>query len=48
MSHTMLFPNVTIGLDLGDKQSRTYEVDAGGGCRGEGVVPTTSQDKQTE
>lgn len=47
MSHTAqhvptaLGPNVTIGLDLGDRMSRTYEVDAGGACLGEGAVPTT-------
>ena len=39
-SHNSL-PNVTIGLDLGDRMSRTYEVDAGGACLREGAVPTT-------
>jgi transposase len=41
MSHNALLPNVTIGLDLGDRMSRTYEVDAGGACLREGTVPTT-------
>jgi len=45
MSHTtergVLLPKVTIGLDLGDKTSRTYEVDAGGRCLREATVPTT-------
>ncbi len=40
MSHNSL-PNVTIGLDLGDRMSRTYEVDAGGVCLREATVPTT-------
>jgi len=38
---TTLVPNVTIGLDLGDRMSRTYEVDASGACLREGAVPTT-------
>lgn len=41
MSNTALLPNVTIGLDLGDRMSRTYEVDAGGTCLREGTVATT-------
>jgi transposase len=41
MSHNALLPNVTIGLDLGDRMSRTYEVDAGGACVREATVPTT-------
>jgi transposase len=41
MSHTALPSNVTIGLDLGDRMSRTYEVDAAGDCLCEGAVPTT-------
>jgi transposase len=41
MSHNALLPNVTIGLDLGYRMSRTYEVDAGGACLREGTVPTT-------
>lgn len=41
MSYHALLPNVTIGLDLGDRMSRTYEVDAGGTCVREGAVPTT-------
>ena len=40
-AHNALVPNVTIGLDLGDRMSRTYEVDASGGCLREGAVPTT-------
>ena len=38
---TTLFPNVTIGLDLGDRTSCTYEVDAAGACRRTATVPTT-------
>lgn len=38
---TSVTPNVTIGLDLGDRMSHTYEVDAAGECVLEGVVPTT-------
>lgn len=34
-------PKVTIGLDLGDKTSRTYEVNAQGECEREGTVITT-------
>lgn len=47
MSHTTttaattLFPNVTIGLDLGDRTSRTCEVNARGVCEREATVPTT-------
>ena len=46
MSHTTmtaatLFPNVTIGLDLGDRTSATYELDAAGACQREATVPTT-------
>jgi transposase len=41
MSHHALLPNITIGLDLGDRMSRTYEVDAKGACVREGTVPTT-------
>src|SRR5437016_9590579 len=41
MSHNALLPNLTIGLDLGDRMSRTYEIDAGGACLREGAVPTT-------
>jgi transposase len=36
-----LFPNVTIGLDLGDRTSCTCEVDAAGACQREARVPTT-------
>lgn len=45
MSHattmTTLVPKVTIGLDLGDKKSRTYEVDAAGICLREATIGTT-------
>jgi transposase len=45
MSHSVtsvaLVTNVTIGLDLGDKMSRTYEVDATGRVVREATVPTT-------
>lgn len=45
MSHTAtmttLIPNITIGVDLGDRTSRTYEVTADGACAREGTVPTT-------
>ena len=34
-------PKVTIGLDVGDKTSRTYEVTASGECEREAVVITT-------
>lgn len=40
-SDTMRVPKVTIGLDLGDKTSRTYEVSAAGACLREATVPTT-------
>lgn len=40
MSHNAL-PNVTIGLDLGDRTSRTYEVNAAGEGEREASVPTT-------
>jgi transposase len=40
-SHTALLPNVTIGLDLGDKTSRTYEVNAAGECVREATIITT-------
>ena len=47
MSHaTMtatLFPNLTIGLDLGDRTSATHEVDAAGACLRAATVPTTRQ-----
>jgi transposase len=44
MSHNSVpnvLPNVTIGLDLGDRTSRTYEIDAAGACLREATVPTT-------
>lgn len=34
-------PNVTIGLDLGDRTSRTYEVTAAGACQQEATIATT-------
>lgn len=34
-------PKLTIGLDLGDKSSRTYEVNAEGACEREATIPTT-------
>jgi transposase len=34
-------PNLTVGLDLGDKTSRTYEVNREGACEHEGTVITT-------
>ncbi len=44
MSHdTLCIPNLTVGLDLGDRTSRTYEVDARGQRRREATVPTTPQ-----
>lgn len=44
VSHTAMtaqLPNLTIGLDVGDKMSRTYEVTAVGECAREDAVPTT-------
>jgi len=41
MSNQELFPNLTSGLDLGDKVSRTYEVDARGNCVKTAAVATT-------
>ncbi len=44
MSHTATtpqLPNITIGVDVGDKMSRTYEVSAAGECAREDAVPTT-------
>jgi transposase len=38
---TTRVPNVTIGLDLGDRTSRTCEVNAQGVCEREATVPTT-------
>src|SRR5215208_1094 len=34
-------PNITIGLDLGDQTSRTYEVNAAGECEREATIITT-------
>jgi transposase len=39
---TRRIPAVTIGLDLGDRTSRTYTVDADGACLGEASVATTA------
>jgi transposase len=36
-----LFPKVTVGLDLGDRTSHTYEVDASGSCLAQGTLATT-------
>jgi len=41
MSSQELFPNVTVGLDLGDKVSRTCEIDAGGKIVKRAAVATT-------
>ena len=45
MSHnstmTPRVPKVTIGLDLGDRTSRTYDVNADGECESEATVSTT-------
>lgn len=41
MSHNGLMANITIGLDLGDRLSHTYEVDGAGECQREATVPTT-------
>lgn len=41
--NTMLVPNLTIGLDLGDKFSRTCEVDAGARVVKCGSIPTSPQ-----
>src|SRR5262245_27442300 len=45
MSHSATMstqlPNVTVGLDLGDRTSRTYEVNAAGRCVREATVSTT-------
>jgi len=41
MSSQEMFPNVTIGLDLGDKISRTCEIDAGGNLLKSAAVATT-------
>lgn len=41
MSSQELFPNVTIGLDLGDKVSRSCEIDAGGRIVKTAAVATT-------
>jgi transposase len=38
---TTQFPKLTIGLDLGDRTSRTYEVNADGTCVREGIAITT-------
>lgn len=41
MSNQQLFPNVTIGLDLGDKVSSTCEIDAGGKVVKRAALATT-------
>jgi transposase len=41
MSNEAIFPNVTIGLDLGDKVSRVCEIDAGGKIVKTAAVATT-------
>lgn len=41
MSSQQLFPNLTIGLDLGDKVSRTCEIDAAGSIVKRAAVATT-------
>lgn len=41
MSNVPNVPNLTIGLDLGDRTSRTYAVDAAGTCVHESSIPTT-------
>ena len=43
MLETALFPKITIGLDLGDKHSRTCEIDAHAQVLRESVVATTPQ-----
>lgn len=43
---TLENPKVTIGLDLGDRLSRTYEVDATGARQAEATVATTPQGLQ--
>lgn len=44
MSHAAILEDkVTVGLDLGDKTSRIYEVDATGECRAEATIGTTRQ-----
>ena len=35
--------NLTVGLDLGDRTSRTYIVDPAGECAGTATIPTTRQ-----
>lgn len=37
----MLVPRITVGLDVGDRTSRIYEVDAAGQCTREATLPTT-------
>jgi hypothetical protein len=40
-------PKLTIGLDLGDRTSRTYEVDEEGRRQAEAAVATTRQGMQS-
>lgn len=42
MTHNELFPKVTVGLDLGDRTSQLYAIDAAGHCLGERTVSTTA------
>lgn len=46
MSLVQGIPELTIGLDLGDRTSRTYEVDAEGRRQAEAAVATTRQGLQ--
>lgn len=42
-NHALPTPHVTIGLDLGDRTSRVYEVDAAGQRLTERTIPTTAK-----
>jgi hypothetical protein len=42
MTHNELFPKVTVGLDLGDRTSQLYAIDAAGQCVEERTVSTTA------
>lgn len=41
MSQLLQLPNITVGLDLGDKRSHIYQVDRAGACVEESTVATT-------
>ena len=41
MTHNVLCPKLTVGLDLGDTASQVYVVDAAGECRADATVATT-------